>query len=411
MIKTDRYVQTEAAGMLYRLIPVTEEIIRCVIGKEEIKGNDSLIIEKKEYPAVEFAAEENEEKLELKTGKVLASLELSSGRIEWKHADGTRWCIQDKADLTKIDVVRYTTGGEKPVINRVKTVDGERNFIQNLKPEKVRDGYRARVFFDWKEEEEIHGLGQAEEGIYNYRGHNQYLYQHNMRIPMPLFVSTEGYGVLFDCCSLMTFNDEGRESYLFLDTVDQIDYYFMGGNTMDGIIHAYRYLTGKAQMLPKWAYGYIQSKEQYYTSKELEEIVRHYREIGVPLDCVVQDWNTWDPGNWGEKILDQSRYGDNKECMERIHEMHAHSMVSVWPNMNAGGKNHQEFFDAGYLLYDYATYDAFNEKAREMYWKQAKEGLFDQGFDSWWCDSTEPFSGPDWGGAVKREPWERFQLV
>ena len=42
MIKTDRYVQTEAAGMLYRLIPVTEEIIRCVIGKEEIKGNDSL---------------------------------------------------------------------------------------------------------------------------------------------------------------------------------------------------------------------------------------------------------------------------------------------------------------------------------------------------------------------------------
>ena len=112
MIKTDRYVQTEAAGMLYRLIPVTEEIIRCVIGKEEIKGNDSLIIEKKEYPAVEFAAEENEEKLELKTGKVLASLELSSGRIEWKHADGTRWCIQDKADLTKIDVVRYTTGGE-----------------------------------------------------------------------------------------------------------------------------------------------------------------------------------------------------------------------------------------------------------------------------------------------------------
>ena len=37
MIKTDRYVQTEAAGMLYRLLPVTEEIIRCVIGKEEIK--------------------------------------------------------------------------------------------------------------------------------------------------------------------------------------------------------------------------------------------------------------------------------------------------------------------------------------------------------------------------------------
>ena len=69
---------------------------------------------------------------------------------------------------------------------------------------------------------------------------------------------------------------------------------------MDGIIHDYRYLTGKAQMLPKWAYGYIQSKEQYYTAKELAEIVRHYREIGVPIDCVVQDWNTWEQAT-GEK--------------------------------------------------------------------------------------------------------------
>ncbi len=111
---------------------------------------------------------------------------------------------------------------------------------------------------------------------------------------------------------LMTFNDEGRESYLFLDTVDQIDYYFMGGNTMDGIIHAYRYLTGKAQMLPKvglWLYP-VQGAILHF--QRIREIVRHYREIGVPLDCVVQDWNTWNPGNWGRKFLDQSRYGDNK---------------------------------------------------------------------------------------------------
>ena len=90
MIKTDRYVQTEAVGMLYRLIPVTEEIIRCVIGKEEIKENDSLIIEKKEYPAVEFAAEEHEEKLQLKSGKDLNSLALSTCRKECNYPDVTR---------------------------------------------------------------------------------------------------------------------------------------------------------------------------------------------------------------------------------------------------------------------------------------------------------------------------------
>ena len=68
MIKTEKYVQTEVAGMTYRLLPVTEEIIRCVISKEEIlEEKESPIIEKKEYPIVDFAAEEKDGKLELKT--------------------------------------------------------------------------------------------------------------------------------------------------------------------------------------------------------------------------------------------------------------------------------------------------------------------------------------------------------
>ena len=86
-------------------------------------------------------------------------------------------------------------------------------------------------------------------------------------------------------------------------------------------------------------------------------------------------------------------------------------MVSVWPNMNQGTADYEEFAAAGKLLHDLSTYDAFDPEARAMYWRQAKAELFDGGFDAWWCDSTEPFSGPDWGGEVRREPWERFKLV
>ena len=150
MIKTDRYVECSAAGMKYRLMPVTEEIIRCVIAKDEVKTEqESLIIEKKEYPQVSFEAAEADGIVTVKTSAVQAELNLKAGCITWKHQDGSIWMKQSKADLTRIDVVHYTTGGEKPIINRVKTVDGESNFIQNLKEEKVRDGYRARVFFDW----------------------------------------------------------------------------------------------------------------------------------------------------------------------------------------------------------------------------------------------------------------------
>ena len=68
MIKTDRYVECSAAGMKYRLIPVTDEIIRCMIAKDEVKTEqESLIIEKKEYPQVPFEAAEADEVVTVKT--------------------------------------------------------------------------------------------------------------------------------------------------------------------------------------------------------------------------------------------------------------------------------------------------------------------------------------------------------
>ena len=48
MVKTDKYVQFEAGKLRYRVVPVTEEIIRVIVSGKEIKeSQDSLIIEKK----------------------------------------------------------------------------------------------------------------------------------------------------------------------------------------------------------------------------------------------------------------------------------------------------------------------------------------------------------------------------
>lgn len=334
------------------------------------------------------------------------------GRITWSAADTGRVLLREAGhELTEQPVIRYTTGGEKPIVERVKTVDGERNFIKNLSPIQDRTDCRAKLLFDFAPDEAIYGLGQGEEGVWNYCHQNQYLYQHNMRIPMPFFLSDRVYGVLVDCGSLMTFQDDINGTYLFMDAVKQLDYYVITAERFDDIIAKLRRLTGKAALLPKWAFGYIQSKERYDTAKELSDVVRKYRELSIPLDCVVQDWQTWTEDHWGEKRVDPARFGDLRQRMDEIHALHAHAMVSVWPNMNSGTVDYDEFEQAGWLLHDLATYDAFNPEARAMYWRQAKRELFDGGFDAWWCDSTEPFSGPDWGGAHKREPWERFQLV
>jgi len=64
---------------------------------------------------------------------------------------------------------------------------------------------------------------------------------------------------------------------------DQLDYYFVHGEDMDEVISGYRTLTGKAQVMPKWAMGFWQSRERYKTQEELLETVRTFREKGNPL--------------------------------------------------------------------------------------------------------------------------------
>lgn len=396
----------------YGVEVITDTVIRVVYTYKDDILEDSYIIEKRDWGNIYHTKREDAAEFVLETDKIKLSVDKESGVCTWYRAGSNDILLQEgRKELAEIDVTGYRVDGGEAVIKRVKTVDGERNFIQNLKKVSEGKAYRGKLHYNWKKDEGIYGLGQGEEGIYNYRGHVQYLYQHNMRIPMPCFVSSENYGILVDCCSLMTFNDDENGSYLYLDTVDQIDYYFSGGEKLDDVIRGFRLLTGKAQMLPKWAFGYIQSKEAYLTQEELVETVAEYRRRGVPIDGIVQDWWTWEEGNWGEKIVDKKRYPNLADAMERIHAMHAHSMVSIWPNMNQGGRNYQEMFEKGHMLMDLATYDAFDEEARSIYFRQADAELFSGGFDSWWCDSTEPFSGPDWGGEVKREPWERFMLV
>lgn len=95
--------------------------------------------------------------------------------------------------------------------------------------------------------------------------------------------------------------------------------------------------------------------------------------------------------------------------MQMLHALNAKLMVSIWPIMRAGGDNHREMSEQGFLLGNQATYDAFREEARRMYWNQANTGLFSHDIDAWWCDCTEPFEA-DWKGGVKPEPEQRMLM-
>ncbi|WP_281426329.1 TIM-barrel domain-containing protein [Paenibacillus agaridevorans] len=378
---------------------------------EKFSSKPSLMIQAAPASSVFFEVEEQEERLIFTTSHLRLEINKATSAFTYKDKDGnvlTKEPRHGGKTLVSIDV-------EKAVINNATSrqtsqgADGVRVRMNGIERVVDRKAYHTKLEFEWMEDEALYGLGSHEEGVMNLRGSHQCLYQQNMKAVVPMLVSTRGYGILMDSYSLMTFHDDAFGSYLWTDVDDEMDFYFIYGPEWDRIVSEYRHLTGKAPMLPKWAFGYVQSKERYKSQEELIDIVEEYRRRRIPLDLIVLDWRSWTGELWGQKSFDPERFPDPAAMMDRIHELKAKLMVSIWPIMSNDGPNHVEMKSKGLLLGNQATYDAFNEEARKLYWKQANEGLFSYGIDAWWCDCTEPFEA-DWTGEVKPEPEERMQI-
>ncbi|WP_010422600.1 TIM-barrel domain-containing protein [Anaerophaga thermohalophila] len=186
---------------------------------------------------------------------------------------------------------------------------------------------------------------------------------------------------------------------------DQIDYFFMAGNSMDDVIGNYRKLTGKAQVMPKWAMGFWQSRERYKTQDELLSVLKEFRERKIPIDNIVQDWSYWPVDKWGSHEFDKKRFPDPKGMVDKVHANNAHIMISVWPKFYKDTEHFKEFDKKGWMYrqaiedsirdwiypgYIGSFYDAYSPGARQLFWGQIKEHLHTKGFDAWWLDATEP---------------------
>lgn len=265
-----------------------------------------------------------------------------------------------------------------------------------------KESFQVRQAFVLDREEPIYGIGQVWDGKLNRRNSVHHLQNENTLTHAPYFMSpTKGYGVYLDNYSISDFADSPQElSFTTLGECD--DYYFLYGETPDGIIARVRELTGKAPMLPLWAYGYFQSKDRYKTAEESLDVLRKYRDLKVPVDVVVQDWEYWPKHNatdsaWNAQIFDLQRFPDPKKWVDDIHSLNGKLLLVSWPGFGPATPQYKELAN-NKMLIDITTwppnsgtrpYDAYNPEAREIYWKFMKP-LSEVGNDGWWLDSTEP---------------------
>lgn len=258
--------------------------------------------------------------------------------------------------------------------------------------------------------EAIYGLGQQQQGKMIQRNLKLNMVQGNTDDYVPFFLSAKGYGLFWDNYSPTTFADNTEITSFKSEVGDCIDYYFMYGGNADGVIAGMRNLTGQAPMFPLWVYGFFQSKERYKSQDELVDVVKKYRELKVPLDGIIQDWQYWGSNYlWNAMDFLNEEFPNPKKMTDDIHKLNAHVTISIWNSFGPQTKQYKELekIDAlmnfntwpqsGSTLWppkrDYPSgvrvYDPYNPAARDIYWKHLSK-MHSIGIDGWWMDSSEP---------------------
>ena len=399
------YLYSEAGT--HRIIPMSRDIARL-----SFTCRDSFSNETKPGVILNGAFDgwnlnETDKEISFYSDELMITIDKKTGSYRYYDGSGKLLLAEKSSESRTLEEFTAYRTGEK-VTKTVKTADGEKTVVTDGVKIETGRFYHTRLHLEFADDEALYGLGQHEEGFMNLRGKTVYVYQANRKIAVPMLVSSKGYGILTDTYSPMIFNNNEYGSYIYTEADAEMDYYFINGKTPDGVVAGYRRLTGKASLLPKWAFGYWQSQERYESFDEIINTVKEFRRRNIGLDCIVQDWCSWPGGQWGQKSFDSACYPAPSENISKIHELGAKFMLSIWPNPSAGTDDFVEFDKSGLMLETKDCYNAFSPAARKMYWEQVKRSLYCHGVDAWWCDSCEPVTS-EWNLVIRHEPGRAYE--
>ena len=262
--KTTLGVKTNFQALDVEIQFYSPTIVRVLKSQKGIAFKKERLSVIKKPESIKFTTQQKGDLVSLQSKKLKVDLDLKSGKVSFNSLVGSALLSEAASGATFTD---FNDAGSKT--------------------------YRINQLFTLDKDEAIYGLGQQQRGKLSLRNAKINMVQGNVDDYVPFLVSTKGYGLFWDNYSPTVFEDKPESTSFQSEVGDCIDYYFMLGGNIDGSIAGMRELTGQAPMFPLWTFGYWQSKERYKSQNELVGVVSKYRELGVPLDGIIQDWQYW----------------------------------------------------------------------------------------------------------------------
>ncbi len=318
--------------------------------------------------------------------------------------------------------VTISTAASTVEINRdnglLRFLDGNGELLLAESDVAANNPLNRRIRFTGPENEYFYGCGERGHSL-RLNGDTLVMYNrqnygytkgdpriNQMNITIPYFVSDLGYGVLFD--------DYSKGKLVLGDNIEYsseapspVAYYFINGNgTLAGATENYTKLTGRQELPPFWAMGYITSKYGYHTQDEAMGVIDTLKTRGYPVDGMVLDlyWYGTET-DMGRLEWNKKQWPDHRKMLADLKKKGVNMVIISQPYINKIGAldNYNMLSDAGMLVKDAngnthdvqtwvgeaGMFDVSNPKTRTWLWDRYKS-LTEDGVEGWWGDLGEP---------------------
>lgn len=235
-----------------------------------------------------------------------------------------------------------------------------------------------------------------------------------MNITMPLFISSNGYAVVFDDFAAAKMVMANPIVYT-TESASPVSYYFINGaGSLPDVTRELSALTGRQKLPPFWALGYITSKYGYRTQQETLGVVDTLKRAGYPLDGIVLDlyWYGKEE-DMGRLAWDKTQWPDHKKMLSELKDRNVNTVIISQPYILRNGRgleNYNELAAKGMMVKDSTggpqevkiwvgeggMFDVSNPDTRAWMADRYKQ-LTLEGVGGWWGDLGEPEVHPESG--------------
>ena len=230
---------------------------------------------------------------------------------------------------------------------------------------------QARMNLLLRSDEAIWGLGEKFTSL-NKRGQRIHCWQKDALSTNtedaykshPFYISSYGYGLLlntyarscFDlgCASQVSLQISAEDALLdvilFLDPeARQGREVQSGSGFVARILSSYVRMTGGIPLIPKWAFGYWQSKCSYLCRKQVEEVAADAAKYHVPLDVIHLDsWQKKE--NAGTWEWNTEAYPHPEEMIDNLHAKGIHLSIWNYPYVSENSPEFRKIETCGYFI-------------------------------------------------------------